>query len=332
MSNHEPPPPPEHQSGTIPAPAPPMRSKTDLQTAIRRDRRAVLVVNTRSRRGQRHYDSAGDQLTAAGFDLLGCYGVDQPGQLTATLTAAIARQPDLLIAGGGDGTISEAARHLAHRDMALGVLPLGTTNNFARTLGVPLTLATAIAVLTDGKVADIDLGQAGDHLFANLVSVGVSAQVAAHVPAGLKRLAGRAAYPLTALTRLPGHRAFHARITTDGRTRQLRTHQLNIANGSFHAGTPITSDASADDRLLLAYALGAHARRNLLAATLRHVLTGRRRALTDAPFLATGDLWLETDPPLPLDIDGEIRGHTPVRICIVPNALRVMVTPDFPDT
>ncbi|HEU0127242.1 MAG TPA: hypothetical protein VFQ48_01345, partial [Pseudonocardiaceae bacterium] len=78
--------------------------------------------------------------------------------------------------------------------------------------------------------------------------------------------------------------------------------------------------------------LGAHARRHLLAATVRHILTGRRRTLTDAPFLATDDLQLETDPPLPLDIDGEIRGHTPVRIRIVPNALRVMVTADFPDT
>jgi diacylglycerol kinase (ATP) len=333
VSNHETPPLPQQLPAALPLPATPMRSKTDLQTAIRCDRRAVLVVNTRSRRGQRRFHSAHEQLTAAGFDLLGCFGVDQPAQLTTTLTAAIAQQPDLLIAGGGDGTISEAARHLAHRDMALGVLPLGTTNNFARTLGVPLTLSTAIAVLTDGKVADVDLGQVDDHLFANLVSVGVSAQVATHVPAGLKRLAGRAAYPLTALTRLPGHRAFHAGITTaGGHTRQLRTHQLNIANGSFHAGTPITHDASADDRLLLAYALGAHARRHLLAATVRHILTGRRRTLTDAPFLATDELQLETDPPLPLDIDGEIRGHTPVRIRIVPKALRVMVTPDFPDT
>jgi YegS/Rv2252/BmrU family lipid kinase len=311
----------------------PTRNKKDLQAAIRRNRRAVLVVNTRSRRGQRHYQRTRGQLTAAGFELRGCFGVDRPGQLTATLTAAIARQPDLLIAGGGDGTMSEAARHLAHLDMALGVLPLGTTNNFARTLGIPLTLTAAIAVLTDGKVADVDLGQADDHLFANLVSVGVSAQVAAHVPAGLKRLAGRAAYPLTALTRLPGHEPFHARITTtDGETRHLLTHQLNIANGSFHAGIPITSDASADDRLLLAYALGAHARRHLLAATVRHILTGRRRTLTDEPFLTTDDLQLETDPPLPLDIDGEIRGHTPVRIRILPNALRVMVNPDFPDT
>ncbi|HEY3690924.1 MAG TPA: YegS/Rv2252/BmrU family lipid kinase [Pseudonocardiaceae bacterium] len=310
-----------------------MRSKADLFAAIRRDRRGVLVVNTRSRRGRGHYEVARGLLSTAGFDLLACFGVDQPGQLAGALTAATALRPDLLIAGGGDGTISEAARHLAHRDIALGVLPLGTTNNFARTLGIPLNLPTAITVLTDGKVADVDLGLVGDYPFANLVSVGVSAEVAGHVPAVLKRLLGRGAYPLTALRLLPRHQAFHARITTaDQRSRALRTHQVNIANGSFHAGTPITRDASADDRLLLAYALGSHGRRHLLAATLRHILSGRRRTLTAAPFLATDDLWLDTDPPLPLDIDGEIRGHTPVRIRIAPNALRVMVTPDFPDT
>jgi diacylglycerol kinase (ATP) len=331
MSSQEPPPPSKHQPDALAAA--PMRTTMDLQIAIRRDWRAVLIVNTRSRHGQRHYQRAGGLLTAAGFDLLGCFSVDQPGQLTASLGAAIALQPDLLIVGGGDGTISEAARHLAHRDMVLGVLPLGTTNNFARSLGLPLSFSAAMAVLIDGQVTDVDLGQAGDRAFANLVSVGMSVQVAAHVPAGLKRLAGRAAYPLTALTRLPGHQAFQARITTaDGDTRQLRTHQLNIANGSFHAGAPITKDASADDRLLLAYALGAHTRRHLLVATARHMLTGWRRTLTDAPFLATADLRLETDPPLLLDIDGEIRGHTPVRIHILPKALRVMVAPDFPAT
>jgi len=310
-----------------------MRSKAQLQAAIQRHRRAALVVNTHSRRGRRHYQAVRDRLATAGFDLLGCFAVDHPGQLGDTLAAAIALRPDLLIAGGGDGTISEAARRLAHRDMALGVLPLGTTNNFARTLGIPLRVDAAVAVLTAGKVADVDLGQVDDHPFANLVSVGVSAEVAAHVPAWLKRLGGRVAYPLTALTRLPGHRAFHARVTTpDGQIQKLRTHQLNIANGSFHAGTLITGDASADDRLLVAYALGAHGRRHLLAATMQHLVTGRRRTLTMAPFLATGDLWLETDPPLPLDVDGEIRGHTPVRVRIAGQALRVMVTGDFPDT
>ncbi len=148
----------------------------------------------------------------------------------------------------------------------------------------------------------------------------------------LKRLLGRAAYPLTALALLPGHRPFHAAITAGGQNRTVTTHQLNIANGSFHGGRLITGDASADDRLLVAYRLGGDSRLSLIAATLRHALLGTRRTYAEPAFLATSELWLHTDPPLPLDIDGEIRGHTPVRITLAPNALRVMVAPGFPDT
>jgi YegS/Rv2252/BmrU family lipid kinase len=309
-----------------------MRSKSGLTAAIRQRRRAALVVNTRSRRGRRLYPAVVARLHAAGFNLLGSFPVDRPGRLAASLAAAIDLRPDLLIVGGGDGTISEAARRLAYRDTALGVLPLGTTNNFARTLGIPLNPAGAIGVLAAGKVADVDLGKAGDAIFANLVSIGISAQVAATVPHQLKRLIGRAAYPLTALAALPGHRPFHASITAGDRSWTLDTHQLNIANGSFHAGRPITGDASADDRLLLVYRLGGPRRAALAGATLRHAALGARLSLAEPAFLAVSELWLHTDPPLPLDVDGEIRGHTPARIALAPEALRVMVAPGFPDT
>lgn len=309
-----------------------VRTKPELHTAIRQQRRAALVINTRSRRGRRLYPAVRARLQAAGFDLLGSFPTGQGGGLDASLSAAMDLQPDLLIVGGGDGTLAEAARRLAHRDMALGVLPLGTTNNFARTLAIPLNLAGAIGVLAGGKVADVDLGRAGDAIFANLVSTGLSAHVAAHVPHYLKRLLGRAAYPATALAGLPRHRPFHATISAGGRDYGLDTHQLNIANGSFHAGRPITGDASADDRLLLVYPLGGPRRHTLIGATLRHAILGARRTLNEPAFLAVSDLWLHTDPPLPLDVDGEIRGRTPVRITLAPNALRVMVTPGFPDT
>jgi len=312
-----------------------MRTKSDLQAAIRQRRRAVLVVNARSRRGARLYQAAGRQLEAAGFDLLGSFAVTRAGQLEPSLAAALDLEPDLLIAGGGDGTLSLAARHLAYRDVALGIVPLGTTNNFARTLGIPLNVAGAVGLLTRGKVADVDLGQVNGTFFANLVSVGLSGHVAATVRHDLKRLLGRAAYPLTALARLPRHRPFRAVITVGGaggQERAVTTHQLNIANGSFHGGRPITGDASADDRLLLAYSLGGRSRPALIGATTRHVLTGARRTHAEPAFLATGDLWLRTEPPLPLDIDGEIHGETPARITLAPNALRVVVGPGFPDT
>ena len=224
--------------------------------------------------------------------------------------------------------------------MALGVLPLGITNNFARTLGIPLDAPGAIGVLAAGKVADVDLGKAGDAVFANLVSTGLSSQVAAAVPHQLKRVAGRAAYPLTALAAypltalaaLPRHRPLRASITAGGRQYSLDTHQLNIANGSFHAGRPITGDTGADDRLLLVYRLGGPTRRSLISATVRHTVLGARRTMKEPAFLAVSELWLDTDPALPLDVDGEIRAHTPARITLAANALRVMVAPSFHDT
>jgi YegS/Rv2252/BmrU family lipid kinase len=314
-----------------------MRSKADLDGAIHRHRRAALVVNTRSRRGRLLYHRVGTRLRAAGMHLLGSFPVHRPTDLASSLTAATDLAPDLLVVGGGDGTISTAARHLAYRDIALGVLPLGTTNNFARTLSVPLTVPEAIGVLVDGKVADVDLAWVGDRddgriLFANLVSLGLSGEVAAHAPHRLKRILGRVAYPLTALARLPTHRPFRARITVDGRGYELATHQLNIANGGFHAGRPITGDTSADDRLLLVYPLGDTRRWRLVTATARHTFLGRRRSLTEPAFLAARELWLETDPPLPLDVDGELRGHTPTRIVLAGNALRVMVPRHVTDT
>ena len=309
-----------------------LRGKSEHEAAIRQQRRAALVVNTRSRRGLRLYQAARGHLEAAGFDLLGLFPVHRPGGLAASLAAAVDLRPDLLVAGGGDGTLSLASQHLAYRDIALGVLPMGTTNNFARTLGIPLDVAGAVSLLTNGKVADVDLGEAGGTFFANLVSVGLSGHVAATVPHGLKQLLGRAAYPLTAAARLPAHRPFRATITAGDERRTLTTHQLNIANGSFHAGRPITADASADDRLLVAYTLGSGGRLSLVAATVRHALAGARRSHAEPTFLATSELWLHTDPPLPLDIDGEVHGRTPVRIMLAGNALRVMVAPGFPDT
>ena len=308
-----------------------MRTKRELGEAIQRHRRAALVVNARSRRGRRHYDGARERLTAAGFDLVVTDPVDRPGDLESSLNAAAALEPDLLVVGGGDGTIGAAARLLAHRDIALGLLPLGTSNNFARTIGIPLDLDAAVTILVAGKVIDVDLGLAGDLPFANHVGIGLSADIMLRAPARLKRVTGRLAYPATALALLPGHRPLRATVDAEGQTREFLTHQLYVANGGFQAGRPITADANADDRLLLAYPVGGPTRRDLLRATIRNVATGHRHTLDEDPFLATGELWLRTDRPAPVEVDGELHGRTPIRIGLDPNALRVMASADTVD-
>lgn len=306
-----------------------MRTKQQLTEDIRRGRRAALVVNARSRRGRQFYADAHDRLRAAGFELLGAYPVEH--DLEEHLRRAIALGPDLLVAGGGDGTISTAGRMLGHRDMALGLLPLGTTNNFARTVGIPPDLDTAIATLTGGSVIDVDLGIAGDMPFTNHVGIGLSAEVMTSVPSRLKRTLGRLAYPLTALGLLSRHRPLRATLKAGGREIVFDTHQVYVANGGFHAGRPITADAHADDRLLVAYPVGGATRRELLRETARNALTGHRRTLHERPFLAVGELWLETDRPAAVEVDGEPCGRTPLRIALDANALRIMAPPGTPD-
>ncbi|QLQ36035.1 diacylglycerol/lipid kinase family protein [Micromonospora robiginosa] len=308
-----------------------MRTKQELSAAIRERRRAALVVNAHSRRGRRLYDTVHARLRAAGFTLLGAYPADRPGDLDRALAEAVGLGPDLLVVGGGDGTIGAAARLLAHRDVALGLLPLGTTNNFARTVDVPLDLDAAVAVLTDGKVIDVDLGLIGDTRFTNHVGIGLSADIMLAAPPRLKRAVGRLAYPLTALGLLARHRPLRVTVRAEGREHAFTTHQVYVANGGFHAGRPITADANADDRLLVAYPVGGASRRGLLRETARNAAAGRRRTLGDEPFLAVRQLWLETDRPARIEVDGEPYGQTPVRVGLDPNALRLMAPAHSPD-
>lgn len=320
----------------MPDTAPALPPAVSAPTAAADDRRvhpsAVLVVNASSRRASRVRPRLPGLLRSAGLRMLDDVTVVRPAALPTALAAALDLDPDLLVVGGGDGTLTTAAALLAHRRTALGVLPLGTTNNFARSLGLPLTLRAAVRTLATGRVVDVDLGRlrgpgVEDVLFANLVSLGVSVEVARRAPRALKRRLGRAAYAATALTVLPGHAPFTATLTTatTAASRRIVTHQLNIANGRFHAGRPLAREASLDDRRLHVYQLGGARRLGLVAAVVRQALTGARRSHHDDAFLVASSLEVVSDPPLALDVDGEVLGRTPVVVEVVDGALRVVV-------
>jgi diacylglycerol kinase (ATP) len=97
--------------------------------------------------------------------------VHDGAELMAGLAAAREADPDLLVVGGGDGTIGCAAEMLAHTGTTLGVLPLGTANDFARTLEIPADLATAVDTLLHGRVVDVDLGRVDGRAYLNVASV-----------------------------------------------------------------------------------------------------------------------------------------------------------------
>ncbi len=305
--------------------------KVQAGQRIRRERELVLLVNVRSRRGARHHQRARELLEARGFTVTAEHLVSDPAvQLPVLLPQILAARPPLLVVGSGDGTIAAVVDHLAHADTVLGYLPLGTTNNFARTLGLPLRLGPAVDVIADGKVADVDLGSVNGDFFANLVSIGVSAAVAGQTPHTLKRHLGRAAYAITGMRTLLTHRPFEAHVSSGDITWRVRTHQLNIANGRMHAGTAIAIDASIDDRLLIAYSLGGARRMSTMRAVARQALTPWQ-PVERKGYLTASEFFITTDVPLPVDVDGEVSGHTPLHVKVTAQALLVLVPQNFAD-
>jgi YegS/Rv2252/BmrU family lipid kinase len=303
-----------------------------LHERLQRERRLTLLINVRSRRGAAMHQQARASLESRGWTVSAEHLVDDPaGQLPDLLPRIAAEAPTLLVVGSGDGTVSHVVHHLAHSTTVLGYLPLGTTNNFGRALGLPLRLPDAVEVISSGKVADIDLGLVDDRHFANLVSIGISGEVAGRTSHRLKRRIGRTAYALTGARALLRHPPFTAEVRSGTTTWRVRTHQLNIANGSVHAGTPIAADASLNDRLLMAYTLGGASRFSTVRATVRQALTARKPSERKG-YLLGGDFSVSTDRPLPVDVDGEIVGLTPIDIRVVPQALHVLVPQSFVDT
>ena len=167
--------------------------KAALEEEIKASRRAVLVVNTLYRRGAYTYSEAKRQLKKAEL-MLDAFPVRHPERIHEIVLDAIEQGRKFIIIGGGDGAISSVVDHFAYTRLVFGVLPLGTANSFACTLGIPLNLAGAIDVLINGKVADVDLGKINDDYFANGSSIGMPAVVGRATPHALKKWLGRAAY------------------------------------------------------------------------------------------------------------------------------------------
>ncbi|CAA9385127.1 MAG: hypothetical protein AVDCRST_MAG75-1233 [uncultured Propionibacteriaceae bacterium] len=306
-----------------------MRSKQELEQDIRQQRSAVLLINMLSRRGRHLGVRAQKMLEGKGFTFSQVHMVTNRKQLAEATEQALAAHPALLIVGSGDGTVSHIAARLAYQDTVLGLLPFGTTNNFARNLGIPPGLA-AVNVIATGKVADVDLGQAGDRYFANVVGIGLSAEVAAQVSPDLKRMLGRTAYVLTGLQRLLKHQPFAADLEMDGEKVRIHTHQVVIANGAFHGGTLIGHDVSIDDSELAAFWLGDSRRSGFIRDVALFMLARGRRS-GHRNFRSAASVLVATEPELPIEVDGELRGTTPVLISVAPEALKIMVPPSFED-
>ena len=307
-----------------------LKTKRTLQRQAKSERSAVLVVNTFSRHGEHFFFQAMDELARHGIWISATYPVRDPSRLRDTVAEAVNSGHTLVIVGGGDGTISSIVEFFAYKDVVLGILPLGTGNSFARSLGIPLNLKGAVDVIVDGKVADVDLGKVGDFLFANLATIGISVDVSRRSPVTLKRSFGMLAGVLAAIPAVVAHRPFKCRIEMANEEHTVETHEVIIANGSFFGVSQLAPDASPDSGHLVVYTMDTPNRWLMLRLWVA-LLLGRARSFPEIRYFRTKDVIIEATPGHDIDVDGEILTETPAHFTLLPQALKVMTPLSFVD-
>ena len=234
-----------------------------------------------------------------------------------------------VILGGGDGTLNAAAPALRTLGRPFGLLPLGTANDLARSLGIPFDPVEAAEVIVAGVSRRIDLGIINDEPFFNVASVGLSAEVVREHEgeSARKRLLGVLNYPLSAWAAYRRHRPFAAELVIDGERQMCRCTQVAIGNGR-HYGGGMTMDEKAeiDDGWLRVYYLrpaGFWAMLGMLPA-LRF---GWLRRAPEAEVKWAKRVELRTRRPRDVDVDGELKATTPVVIEVLPGAVEVFAPP-----
>lgn len=301
--------------------------------------RTVLIVNTRSRSGREAFEQARETLFAQGVMLAESIAVTRPQRLASLVEQAVRDGARRVLVGGGDGTLSCAAAHLVGRDVTLGVLPLGTANDFARNLGLEPTVEAACRAIAGGHVVNVDVGLANGRPFLNAASLGLATAIAKRLTKELKQRAGKLAYPVAAAAEAWSHAPFRIRLRTqEGETLDQEVLQLVIGNGRYHgAGNMVSPDGTLDDRRLDVYAvlspaceagteetgLGRLQDLGTLARVALKLKKGEHVEHPQVVSLRTRGLELTAEPVQDVNADGELVGKTPMRFEVRPAALRV---------
>jgi diacylglycerol kinase (ATP) len=289
-------------------------------------RRALLIVNSKSRSGAAQREMAMDRLEAHGIETvhLECSRRED----LSPLIVKNAKDVDCAIVGGGDGTLNAAAFGVIESGLPLGILPLGTANDLARTLGIPFDLDGAAQVIADGFKREIDLGIVNGEPFFNVASVGLSAELAQQLTRDIKRRYGRLGYAMVALKVLAQARPFRATIRSETENVRVRTLQIAVGNGRFYGGgNAVEQDAAIDDEHLDLYSLELNRawKLALMARSFRH---GRHGAWREVRAVRAKEFDIRTRKPRPINADGEIVTETPAHFSIRPSAVTVFAPPE----
>ncbi|HJS49594.1 MAG TPA: diacylglycerol kinase family protein [Gaiellaceae bacterium] len=262
----------------------------------------------------------------------------EAGQLGALAADAVRGGAELLVVVGGDGSLNEVVNGVAEQSgFELAVISRGTGWDFVRTFGIPRDLDAAITVARNGAVREIDLGLASYRAwggadarayFANVASAGISGAIAQRANEASKALGGKISYYWATLAVFMRWQTGELRVSVDEEFRRGRMIDVVVANGRFlGGGMMMCPDAEPDDGVFDALLIGDVTKRDLLFV-LPKTYRGKHLPHPRLEPLRGQVVTVESDEPLPIELDGEQPGTTPARFEVVPRALRLRVPAD----
>jgi YegS/Rv2252/BmrU family lipid kinase len=292
----------------------------------RPSRRAIRIVNPKARGAAAMLDAALEVLAGAGLKVT-VATARTPAEAEKAL-AAEGKAAGIVIVGGGDGTLSHLAGALLRLGKPVGVLPLGTANDFARGLGLPTDIVEAARVIAAGHLQAVDVGFLDGQPFLNVAHIGLGANVARRHKGRLKRLLGVAAYPLHWIAAYRATRPVKVSIHTEEESREIVCAQLAVGPGRHYgSGLTLAEDAHPGDGLLRLYAVEPRSAAGW--ATLIPALKRGSVGAAAGTLALTGTRFrIEPRRKLKVNVDGDLDGTFPATITIRPGALKVFAPPE----
>ena len=247
------------------------------------------------------------------------------GDAQAVAARTTKDQYDRIVVAGGDGTVNEVLNGLDGRDVPLGIVPLGTANDLARQVGIPLDPLHALDVILTCKPARIDTAELNGRRFLNVSTGGVGAEATAETPDAAKEQLGPFAYAITGVRKLVALEPRRARFTADGLDLEMRFLLFAVGNGrATGAGTLITPEARLDDGLLDLCIVGAMGRREFTKLLFR-VKSGEHLSHPAVRYLRTREVTIESAAPIAVNVDGEPADARRLAYRVRPGDLRLFV-------
>jgi YegS/Rv2252/BmrU family lipid kinase len=285
--------------------------------------RALILVNPQARQGEADLEAVRRVFDAGGIATV-VHAFEDVAEIEANVTR-YREEVDRIVVGGGDGTLNAALEAVLASEHPLGVLPMGTANDLARTLEIPPDPCLAAEVIVRGRLARIDLGWVNGKHYFNVANIGLAAKIGEILTTDMKKRWGVLAYPLAGMQAFRRNRPFRAFVTCNGRTLSMKSIQIAVGNGRYYGGgMTVRHDAAINDHQLYFYSLRPQSFWQLVKSAPRFM----RGAFdpSDPVHLMDGkEISVTTRRWKTVYADGEQVTRTPAQFRVIEAALPVFV-------